>query len=335
VRNIIRRSSRRIARCTVVCAALLLFVATAAAQGANTLEGRVLLPNNEPPNNSVRVMLRYQGRPLFETFTDLSGRFAFSGLQGGTYQLVAEGDGSTFETTTVNAEVIAFGSAPQIFTQNIQLRLKAGATLPPAGVVMVEELDKSVPDAARKAYQKGARLAAENKPEQAVKAFQDALAAYPQFYSAALALGAQYAKLKRYDDAIAAYRRASELQPERPDAYVGIGGTLVAEEHFKEAIPLLRGIVEVNQQTPGVYLPLGYAEMMTGDNAAAETHLLRALAQSKPALAHIYLANIYERRHQPERAIAQLETYLKENPQSSERDAVRGAIDKLRRQTKK
>ena len=68
---------------------------------------------------------------------------------------------------------------------------------------------------------------------------------------------------------------------------------------------------------------------------AAETHLLRALAQSKPALAHIYLANIYERRHQPERAIAQLETYLKENPQSSERDAVRGAIDKLRRQTKK
>ena len=333
--NMIRRSARRIARWTVVCSALLLFVATARAQGANTLEGRVLLPNNEPPNVPVRVTLRYQGRPLFETFTDLSGRFAFSGLQGGTYQLVAEGDGAAFETTTVNAEVIAFGNAPQVFTQNITLRLKAGATLPPAGVVTAEEIDKSVPEEARKAYQKGVRSAAENKPEQAVKSFQDALNAYPQFYAAALALGAQYAKLKRYDEAIAAYRRASELKPERADAYIGIGAALVAAERFKEAIPLLRGIVEVNQQTSGVYLPLGYAEMMTGEMEAAETHLLRAVEQDKPALAHIYLANIYERRNQPERAIAQLEAYLKENPQSSERDAVRGAIDKLRRQAKK
>lgn len=329
------RAAQHSTRWAFVCFVLFCFVGAARAQSANTLEGRVLLPNNEPPNVSVRVSLRYQGRPLFETFTDLSGRFSFTGLQAGTYQLVAESDGSTFETTSVSADIIAFGNAPQVFTQNIQLRLKPGAPLPPAATVSAEELDPNIPEAARKAYQRGVKNAAEHKPEQAVKDFQEAVNLYPQFYAATLALGEQAAQLKRYDDAIAAYRRASELKPERPEAYVGIGGALVAQERFKEGITLLRGVVQVNQQLHGVYLPLGYAEMMTHDYEQAEAHLLHALELDKPPLARIYLANLYEQRSQPARAIEQLQAYLKENPQSPNAAAVRTAIDKLRGQLKK
>jgi regulator of sirC expression with transglutaminase-like and TPR domain len=74
--------------------------------------------------------------------------------------------------------------------------------------------------------------------------------------------------------------------------------------------------------------------MMTGDHAAAEVNLRRALALGRPALAHVYLANVYEQTGQPAKAVLHLEAYLKENPQTPNADAVRGAIEKLRRKDK-
>ena len=306
----------------------------ARAQGSHTLEGRVMLPNGGQPQAPVRVTLTFNGRRVHENFTDLSGRFTFSGLSGGTYQLTAEGDGTTFETTTVRANVNAFGSMPQSFTQNIQLRPKAdnsfAATI---GTISAEEIDPEVPSAARDKYRQGLKSAAD-KPEQAVKLFQEAVEAYPSFYAASLALAEQYAKLRRYDEALLAFRRASEIKPDRAEAYVGVGITLVNQKRYDEGARLLRGIVELDKNFAPAYLPLGYAEMMTGDYRAAECHLLRAYELSKAALAHVYLANVYEQLGEPAKAIEHLQAYLKENPQTSNADAVRGAIEKLRKKTK-
>jgi Tfp pilus assembly protein PilF len=306
---------------------------TAHAQG-NSLEGRVMLPNGTQPTNSVKVTLVFNGRRIHETFTDLSGRFAFSGLGSGTFHLTAEGDGTTFETTTVSAEVGIFGSG-QTYTQNIQLRLKAGAAAAaPPGTISAAEVDPDVPERARDKYRQGLKQAAENRPEQAVKLFEEAVREHAKFYAAALALGEQYAKLQRHDDALAAYRRATEIKPDRAEAYVGVGVSLAGLKKFEEAVKLLRGVVELDKNLPGAYLPLGYAEMMTGDHAAAERHLLRALELDRPALAHVYLAHVYEQTGEPAKAVGHLEAYLKEQPQSLNAAAVRGAIEKLRRKAK-
>src|SRR5688572_14075200 len=92
------------------------------AQGGHTLQGRVITPSGTQPTNPVKVTLTYNGRRVYETFTDLSGRFSFAGIGAGTYQLAAEGDGQSFSTTSVFAQVSAFGSSAQLFTQDIQLR---------------------------------------------------------------------------------------------------------------------------------------------------------------------------------------------------------------------
>jgi tetratricopeptide (TPR) repeat protein len=325
---------RLLIRLALAWLALVLAPASALAQGVNTLEGRVVLPNGMQPTQPVRVTLTMSGRRLFETFTDLSGRFSFTGLGRGAYQLTAEGDGQTFETTSVIAEVSAFGPAPQTFTQNIQLRPKAAAALPPAATVAVEEIDPDVPEAAREKYRQGVKSAAEGKAEQAVKLLQEAVKAHDRFYAANLALAGQLSKLQRYDEALAAYRRAGELKPDRPEPYVGVGVTLVSQKRYEEGIRMLRGVVEVDKELPAPYLSLGYAEMMTGDYRPAEEHLLRALELARPALAHVYLANVYEQTGEPAKAAAQLEAYLKENPNSPQSDAVRAAVEKLKRKAK-
>lgn len=312
---------------------LLLAPASARAQGQFSLEGRVQSPSGGQPAQPVRVTLTQSGRRINETFTDLSGRFYFSGLRPGNYQLAAEGDGRESETTSVSVEVGTFGG--QTASQNIQLRPKAGAPIQPAASVAAEEIDPGLPDAAKEKFREGLKSAAKDKPEQAVRALQEAVKAHASFYAAHMVLAEQLSKLKRYEEALAAYRKASELKPDRADPYVGVGVTLVSQGRYDEGIKLLRGVLEVDKNLPGPYLSLGYAEMQTGDYDAAREHLLRALELGRPALAHVYLANVYEQTGKYAEAVAQLEAYLKETPDSPQRDDVRAAIDKLRKKVKK
>ena len=327
------------ARLGVACLALLplllLAPAGARAQGTNTLEGRVSLPSGAQPAQSVRVTLTQGGRRIFETFTDLSGRFIFAGLRRGAYRLTAEGDGRLFETTSVDVDISSIGSGAQAYA-NIQLAPKAGAAAEgqPSSVT-AEEIDPSVPERAREKYRQGVRSAADGKAEQAAKLFAEAVAAHERFYVARMALAEQLYKLKRYDEAAAAYRKASELEPDLAAPYVGVGVTLVAQGRYEEGARLLRGVVELDKDLPAPYLSLGYAEMMLGDYAQAERHLLRAVELGRPPLARVYLANVYEQTGEPARAAAQLEAFLKENPDSPQKEGVRAALDKLRKKARK
>src|ERR1044072_4585590 len=129
------------------------------AQGGSVLEGKVITPSGTQPNTPVRVKLTFNGRPIHETFTDLSGRFTFPGLKSGTYQLTAEGDGLTFETTAVTADIPAFGGSGQGFTQDIQLRPIIHK--PNTGAGVVTAFTQNVPAAARQAFEAGQKLAGE------------------------------------------------------------------------------------------------------------------------------------------------------------------------------
>ena len=73
--------------------------------------------------------------------------------------------------------------------------------------------------------------------------------------------------------------------------------------------------------------------MMTGDFDSSEADLVRAYDIDKPALASLYLANLYELKGEPARAITQLKRFLDDNPNlPDERKAqIRAAIEKLRK----
>lgn len=326
-------NSKLLARTSFVFIAIVFFGSEA--QGQHTLQGKVHYPNGSAPANPVRVTLTFSGVPVYETFTDLSGRFSFTGLRRGMYQLTAQGDDTTFETTRINAEISAYGSAPQSFTQNIQLRLKSGKTVPPASVLSTDLADPNLPARARQEYEKGIKDAENNKAENAAGHFKEAVALYPTFYIARVALAEQYAKLKRDSDAVAAYEEAIGLKPDRAAAYVGLGVVYVKQKKYNEALSPLRRSLEIDKQSATPYLYLGYAEMMLGDYKASEANLLRAYEIGKPTVAHIYLANLYEQLREPGKAIEHLQAFLKENPESPNSSQIREAIEKLRKQAAK
>jgi len=315
-------------------------------QGAHTLQGRVVSPGGSQPNNSVKVTLKFNGRNIYETFTDLSGRFSFSGLSAGTYELVAEGDGATFETTAVRAEVSAFGRAPQLFTQDIQLRPVTGKPLPATAVV--NAFTQDVPKAARQALERGLKWASEGRADSAISEIQAALNIFPQYFEAHLQLGNQFVKVSRLDDAIAELDRAREINPKDDRTYQSFGLVLMQKKNYPIAVAVFAEASRLNPANPlnAVIRATAlihqasavdpHSEAATRDRSYLLERAEMALAQAnelsggKMKADLLTLARFYELKNEFERAADALEEYLRKSPDNLNASKIRDEVKRLR-----
>ena len=222
-------------KCALFLFAFLACFSLASAQ-QSVLSGRVITPSGTQPTTPVRVKLTFNGRPINETFTDLSGRFSFPGVSAGTYQLTADGDGINFETTTVYAEVPAFGSAPQSFTQDIQLRPIIHKAAAQPGVV--NAFTQNVPAAAKQAFTLGMKLAEEGKTDAAVENIRNAIKIFPDYFDAHLQLGNMFLKAEQFNEAIAELDLARQVNPNDERCYQSFGLLLMKQRNFPMAVAI-------------------------------------------------------------------------------------------------
>jgi tetratricopeptide (TPR) repeat protein len=305
---------------------LLLYLASfsfASAQGANVLEGKVITPAGMQPTHPVRVKLTVNGRPIYETFTDLSGRFSFPGLSRGTYQLIAEGDGLTFETTTVAADIPAFGSGAQGFTQDIQLRPISHKPNTQPGVV--NAFSQNVPAAAKQALDAGIKSAEEGKTEIAIDNMRRAIQIFPDYFDAHLQLGNTFLKTDQLQEAIAELDKARLINPNDERAYQSFGLLLMRQRNYAVAVAIFAEAARLNPENP--MNPVMRATALIHQAAGSEADRSYLLSRAEIALTQaaslsdnklkpdtMTMALFYELKGEPERAAAELESYLKKTP---------------------
>jgi len=332
--------------------ALFLFVFLACfslASAQSVLSGRVLTPSGTQPTAPVRVKLTFNGRAINETFTDLSGRFSFPGVTRGTYQLTAEGDGINFETTTVYADVAAFGSAPQSFTQDIQLRPIAHKAVAQPGVV--NAFKQNVPEAARQALATGVKLAAEGKTEPAIENIRNAIKIFPDYFDAHLELGNIFIKAEQFNDAIAELDLARQVNPNDERCYQSFGLLLMKQRNFAMAVAIFGEAARLNPANPMNAVmkatALIHQAAVTPESALATENRSYLLGRADLALAQaadlsenklkpdtMTMALFYELKGEPEKAAAELESYLKKSPQMKNSAAIQDEIKRLREKAK-
>ncbi|HEY2963498.1 MAG TPA: tetratricopeptide repeat protein [Pyrinomonadaceae bacterium] len=324
---------------TVVLLTLLLTGSSTLAQNANVLQGKVITPSGAQPAAPVRVKLTFNGRPIHETFSDLSGRFSFPGLARGTYQLTAEGDGVNFETTTVYAEISAFGAAPQSFTQDIQLRPISHK--PPNQPGVVNAFTQSVPEAAKQSLELGVKLAEEGKIEPAIEKMHEAIRIFPEYFDAHLQLGNTFLKVDLLNEAIAELDLARQINPNDERAYQSFGLLLMKQKNFVVAVAVFAEAARLNPSNPlnavmRATALIHQAAGSTDDRAhllsRAEVAMSQAanLSDNKVKPDSMTLALFYDLKGQPEKAAAELESYLQKNPQLKNSAALQGEIKRLR-----
>lgn len=312
---------------------------SAQSQGTNVLEGKVITPSGTQPNNPVRVRLTFNGRPIHETFTDLSGRFTFPGLKSGTYQLTAEGDDLTFETTAVTADIPAFGGSGQGFTQDIQLRPIIHK--PNTGPGVVNAFTQNVPAAAKQALDAGLKSAEEGKAPAAIENMQKAIQIFPNYFDAHLQLGNVFLKTDQLQEAIAELDKAREINPNDERTYQSFGLLLMKQRNYAVAVAVFAEAARLNPENPvnAVMRATALIHQAAGTEnersyllSRAEIALTQAssLSENKLKPDSMTMALFYELKGDPERAASELESYTKKTPQLKNSAALEAEIKRLR-----
>lgn len=330
-------------KCTLLPFLLLACFSVASAQ--SVLSGKVITPSGTQPTNPVRVKLTFNGRAINETFTDLSGRFSFPGVGRGTYQLTAEGDGINFDTTTIYAEIPAFGSAPQSFTQDIQLRPIAHKPSTQPGVV--NAFTQDVPEAARQALALGVKLVGEGKIPEALENMHKAVKIFPDYFDAHLELGNIFLKTEQFNEAIAELDLARQVNPNDERTYQSFGLLLMKQRNFGMAVLIFAEAARLNPANPLNAVmkatALIHQAAVTPESAPASESRSYLLGRAEVAMSQaanlsetklrpdtMTMALFYELKGDPGKAAAELESYLKKNPQIKNSPAIQNEIKRLR-----
>ncbi len=124
----------------------------------------------------------------------------------------------------------------------------------------------------------------ENRFEEAVNAFQQALRLSPKNVKAEDNLGLSYDGLGRRPEAEQAYRNAirwqSELLQQDPGPYLDLGILLVDQNRPQDAIPYLQQAVQISPQDPKAHEQLGKAYERLDRLPEAQVELEKAVEAS-------------------------------------------------------
>lgn len=300
--------------------------------GNNVIAGTVYFPSGHRVDKLVRVRLNTMTRGDMTTTTDNNGAFSFRRLAPGAYTVVIDAE-KEYEPVTEQVNIIQLNrsasSTEQIFTVQIRLSLKGGSESKPE-VLSAEFAD--VPRPALTCYKKALEHAQAGNNKAAIEQLNQAISEYPSFMLAFNELGVRYLQLGQLEKANASLKSALKIAPDAFAPLMNHGIVLVLMKQFKEAEPELRSALNNKEQSAVGHYYLGRALAYLNRFDEAEKELTRAvtLGGDEVKESHRYLAAIYNARGDSERAIAELETYLRVAPTSPDAEHIRQLIRQLR-----
>lgn len=278
--------------------------------------------------SSARVTLSAHNGPVIEGLGNDACQVDFTDVPEGEYRVNVFGSDQV--ALDANSNIYVSSTGPADF--DIQLK-RAGAVDRSEifGNSFVSASDLAVPDRARKELDKAVELIHKQDLQHAMQKLNKAIAIYPQYAMAYNNLGAVYSRLGDSRRENAALEKAINLDPKLELAYLNLGRMHVREGHYPAAENALNKAVGLNAQDPAAIVLLAYSQFMDHafDSAIATSRKAHLLDQPH-ATAHRIAGLSFAMEKQGQNAIAELETFLQEEPTGEHADAARREINKLK-----
>jgi Flp pilus assembly protein TadD len=299
----------------LLLAALLPFPAPSHAQRSRrTITGTVVDGDTGKAAENVTVELRNdEGLVVDRTATGSTGEFVFTNVERGSYTLAINLTGYNPSSVAVD---VSFNSS-RGNTLTLTQRKEFNGPSARGSTVSAHEL--SMPENARAAYEEGkAKLYEEKNAQTAVKRFQAAVNAAPQFYEAHFQMGVAYLNLGNRNAAEASERKAIELSGDTyAEADFVLGSILLDQNHRNEGERVIRHGLDVDPVAWLGHYELGRALLNSNKVADAEKSAMQARAlQPKAPVVYRLLANIHIREKNSAALLEDLNTYIKLDPDS-------------------
>ena len=196
--------------------------------------------------------------------------------------------------------------------------LVANAVQPPRGdTVSIREL--SIPEKARKSFEKGTRILVAGNAEASIEEFKRAISAFPSYYEAYYQMGAAQVYLGFAHEAEDAFNKSIQLSDGRfAMPYFGLSMVLCHENNFAEGDTLAKTGLSLAPDSLIGQFSLSWAELGLGRLSVAEK-TLRDILQRKPNFteARLLLLEVHRRQMSLPELVDDIEAYLKLDSTSS------------------
>jgi Tfp pilus assembly protein PilF len=260
--------------------------------------------------------------PVAEAVTNDQCEVAFNNIPVGTYHLKVS-SGSVADTDSV--------ITPSTALTDFEVKLKRPEDAAPgASLPTVSAVNLTVPDKARKEFDKANEFIAKQDFPRAIDRLTKAIAIYPNYADAYNNLGVVYARQGDRAREREVLQKAIGINDHFAAAYVNLGRMSISAGDFPGAEQALSKAASCDPTDAMTLVLLTYTEFMNHkfDEAIATSKHAHML-DGGHAFAHQVAARAYEQKHEAAAASAELELFLKEEPTGSRAEAARKELTAL------
>jgi tetratricopeptide (TPR) repeat protein len=299
---------------TLLLTALLASTQIASAQGKLAIFGDLKVDESKVEGQlptSFHVILYTMGGTVVGRQTVGSvGRYRFTSLRSGEYDLVVQVDNS--EVARVHMDI--GGSMDTEYRQDLELEWRATSVVTKSKpqAVSVDDLYQRPADN-QSLLTKAQAAMVKKKYSDAATSLQQLLATDPKDFRAWTELGTAYFLQDKFGDAEKAYRRALDEKPKFALGLLNLGRVLIAQKKFDDAIVPLTQVIEQRSDSADANFLLGEIYLQTRKGSKAVPYLEEA-ARLGQADAHLRLATLYNAAGMKSEAAAEYEAFLKKKP---------------------
>lgn len=303
------------------------FVPVVTAQGGRTLFGDVRIvgdDNNLVPKEVTIILRKVPDGELSRQTVSSRGRYRFTNLAFGEYELVLEADGKEIgRMSQIYMRDRDLSNSPYGFQYDLDFKWRAPSQ-PAGGVISAADVYER-PAATKSTFQKAEEAVGKKKFDQAIDLLKQVVETDKNDFQAWTALGSVYFAEQKLDDAAAAYLKAIELHPASPRAYLNLGRVRSSQKKFEEAVEPLTKAVELQPTSGDANYLMGECYLQLKKGSKAIPYLNEAANNGRPD-AHLRLGWLYNAAGMKDKAAIEYEEYLKKNPSYPERDKLKQYI---------
>jgi predicted Zn-dependent protease len=285
------------------------------------------------------VLITLEGQDaafIDQTQTDTSGKCRLSPPAPAIYIVRAKTPGFLEATVRIDLQNTQTGMAnltlrpdPRYHEENAK-----GGGSPTASA-----LDLSVPDQARKEYEKGQKLLTSEDLDGGISHLKKAIELYAPFPQALTLLGTAYNEKKDWKDAQGTLEKATAIDPKNASAYFQLGATLNQTKDYPGAQKALTQGLTLSPEAPeapAAQYELARAYMAQNNWKEAEPYAAKVVA-SQPdfAAGRLLMGNIFLKKGDGNGAIHEFQEYLRIDPKGPAADQIKEMIPKIQAAMKK
>jgi Flp pilus assembly protein TadD len=186
--------------------------------------------------------------------------------------------------------------------------------------------------AADKLFLKGNNLYAEQKYEEAIQSYNEALELSQSQWGYYFNLGLAYKKSGKKEDAVTTFKKALEMNPESYSINKELGQLLALEKNYEEAKNYFAKASEISDDDPEAFYNLGVCLTNLGDQEGALTAFLKTTAFKEDyADAYYQIGTLYINQNNVEEAIKNLEKFLELAPEHEKAPVSKQLLDYLKK----